>query len=277
MREERLKILERIAQLEKAGKFDAEVEPEFAYQSLDSRRLDLLRKKFSSKVKTMIAYHAGKRFFEQLLRSGQVVLQEPQGVENLQGFRGGAVVTCNHIHPIDSYGVLMGLKKHFRRGKDGGNHLLIKVVNESNYSFPGKLGFLMRNGETLPVSKEDRPNLKLTVRTFQAAKEYLARGKKILIYPEASMWWNYRKPRPMKKGAFLMAAKFNVPVIPCFYTLQDSEQLDVDGFPVQKLTLHILPMIYPDPKLSVADNVAAMLAENTRLWQETYEKNYCNS
>lgn len=277
MRAERLAILAKIKQYEKEGKFDADVEPEFPYALLDSAKLDLLRRKFSSKVKTFWAYHLGNAFFKGMLKKGQVILREPEGLANLAGFRGGAIVTCNHIHPFDSYGVLLGLKKHFRRGQDGGNHLLVKVVNEANYSFPGVVGFLMRHGETLPVSKEERPNLKLTVRTFQAAKEFLARGKKILIYPEASMWLNYRKPRPLKKGAFHMAAKFNVPIIPCFYTIQDNAKLDADGFPVPEFTLHILPIIYPDPKLSVAENADRMLAANTRLWQEAYEKNYCNS
>lgn len=277
MREERLKTLARIKELEAAGQFDADVEPGFPYQLLDPRKLDLQRKKLSSKIKTMVAYHLGKKFFDNMLRTEQVILKEPRGLENLEGFHGGAVVTCNHINPFDNYGVLLGLKKHFKNGKDGGNQMLIKIVNESNYSFPGLLGFLMRNCGTLPVSKEEQPNLKLTTCTLQATQYYLKRGKKVLIYPEASMWWNYRKPRPMKKGAFYMAAKFNAPIIPCFYTLKDNEKLDADGFPVQEFTLNVLPVIYPDPKLSVKENTDAMMAENARLWQETYEKNYCKS
>ena len=35
----------------------------------------------------------------------------------------------------------------------------------------------------------------------------------ILIYPEEEMWFNYRKPRPPKPGAYHYAAKYNVPII----------------------------------------------------------------
>ncbi len=32
------------------------------------------------------------------------------------------------------------------------------------------------------------------------------------------MWWNYRKPKkPLKPGAFKIASRNNVPVIPIFY------------------------------------------------------------
>ena len=38
----------------------------------------------------------------------------------------------------------------------------------------------------------------------------------ILIYPEQSLWWNYKKPKPLKIGAFKFAAMHKVPVIPIF-------------------------------------------------------------
>lgn len=37
-----------------------------------------------------------------------------------------------------------------------------------------------------------------------------------VVYAEQSMWWNYRNPKPLKKGAFTFAAGSNVPVVPCF-------------------------------------------------------------
>ena len=36
-------------------------------------------------------------------------------------------------------------------------------------------------------------------------KLYPQGGEKVLVYPEQSMWWNYRKPRPLKSGAFKFA------------------------------------------------------------------------
>ena len=49
---------------------------------------------------------------------------------------------------------------------------------------------------------------------------------KILIYPEQSMWYNYRKPKPLKVGAFSFAVKNNVPVLPIFITCEDTENFD---------------------------------------------------
>ena len=60
----------------------------------------------------------------------------------------------------------------------------------------------------------------------------------MLVYPEQSMWWNYRKPKPLKKGAYTFAAKNHVPVLPCFITMEDSDILGDDGFYVQEYTIH---------------------------------------
>lgn len=67
----------------------------------------------------------------------------------------------------------------------------------------------------------------------------LQKGNFVLIYPEQSMWWNYRKPKSLKKGAYTFAARNNVPVLPCFITVEDSDILGNDGFYVQEYTIHI--------------------------------------
>lgn len=78
----------------------------------------------------------------------------------------------------------------------------------------------------------------------------LQKGNFVLIYPEQSMWWNYRKPKPLKKGAYTFAARNNVPVLPCFITVEDSDILGNDGFYVQEYTIHIGKPNYPDPNNS---------------------------
>jgi 1-acyl-sn-glycerol-3-phosphate acyltransferase len=88
------------------------------------------------------------------------------------------------------------------------------------------------------------------------------------------MWWNYRKPRPMKSGAFRFAVKNNVPVIPVFITMEDTDKLDSDGYPVQAYTMNVLPAIYPDEKLSLKENMENIREKNYQIWKETYEKFY---
>ena len=88
------------------------------------------------------------------------------------------------------------------------------------------------------------------------------------------MWYNYRKPRPLQDGAFSLAVRNNVPVVPIFITMQDSNTPDGDGFFVQEYTLNILPAIYPDSALSGAEAKEKMKNENYEAWVRVYESVY---
>ena len=88
------------------------------------------------------------------------------------------------------------------------------------------------------------------------------------------MWWNYRKPRPMQDGAFSLAVRNNVPVVPIFITMENSGIPDGEGFFVQEYTLHILPAVYPDKSLSAREARTKMKDENYNAWVEVYEKTY---
>ena len=109
---------------------------------------------------------------------------------------------------------------------------------------------------------------------LNAVKVLLARGEKILIYPEQAMWWNYRKPRPMKSGAFKFAVKNSVPIIPCFITMEDTKKIGNDGFNVQAYTVWFLPPIYPKKELSDKENTEFLMTENYNKWKELYETVY---
>ena len=108
-----------------------------------------------------------------------------------------------------------------------------------------------------------------------AVNELLKNGESILIYPEQSMWWNYRKPRPYKVGAFKMAYRAKVPVIPTFITMQDDEKkLDENGYPLQRHTLHILPPIYPDFTLGEKLGAEDMKEKAFLACKQKYEEVY---
>ena len=109
---------------------------------------------------------------------------------------------------------------------------------------------------------------------LRAVKVLMERGETILIYPEQSMWWNYRKPKPMQDGAFTLAIRNKVPVVPIFITMEDSDVPDGDGFFVQAYTIHILPAIYPDSSLSSVEAREAMRKENYEAWVRVYEDFY---
>jgi 1-acyl-sn-glycerol-3-phosphate acyltransferase len=103
-----------------------------------------------------------------------------------------------------------------------------------------------------------------------AINTLLKRGETVLIYPEQEMWWNYKKPRPYKVGAFKIAQRAGVPVVPTFITMQDDpERVDGDGCPVQRHTLHIMPAIYPDGLTA-----EEMMQKTYEACKEKYEEVY---
>jgi 1-acyl-sn-glycerol-3-phosphate acyltransferase len=100
--------------------------------------------------------------------------------------------------------------------------MLYKIIREGNYtSFGGFYGYLFRHCNTLPLSS----SLSGMKALLGALKKLFARGEKVLIYPEQSMWYNYRKPKPLKVGAFSFAVKNNVPILPVFITLENTAKL----------------------------------------------------
>ena len=112
------------------------------------------------------------------------------------------------------------------------------------------------------------------VKFIKSFAELLNQGETILIYPEQAMWWNYRKPRPLQDGAFSLAVRNKVPIVPIFITMEDSDVMDGDGFPVQAYTMHILPAIYPNETLSSIAAKKDMKNRNYEAWVKAYEEFY---
>ena len=109
---------------------------------------------------------------------------------------------------------------------------------------------------------------------MKAVDTILQRKDFILIYPEQSMWWNYKKPKPLKDGAFKFAVRNDVPVLPIFITMEDSSIIQDDGFPVQKYTINIEKPIYPDKNLNKKQNINMMRDKNFDVWKNIYENFY---
>lgn len=146
------------------------------------------------------------------------------------------------------------------------------VSQDTNFAMKGFLGFLMRYADEIPVSK-DKDYME---RHFYRTLNNLLVNKKeyILIYPEQEMWFNYRKPRPPKRGAYFYAAKFNVPIISCFVEMRDMDKDDTEEFKRVKYVLHILDPIYPDPEKSERDNSFDMMKKDYEQKKEAYEQIY---
>lgn len=265
--EYRQKVLSRIEEYEKKGLFDRDVEDDPPTDPLQPGTVDYTEKNLTSRIAANFASRLGEHHFEGMLRRGDVILKEIRGRENLEDIKKlGALVTCNHFNAFDNYAVNKAIAPALKS-----KYKLYKIIREGNYtSFGGFYGFLFRHCNTLPLSS----NLSCLKELMAAISVLLGRGEKILIYPEQGMWYNYRKPRPLKVGAFRFAAKNNAPVLPIFITLEDTDRLDGDGLPIQAYTVHILPAIFPDKSIGVRENSIAMCRKNYELWVKTYEEFY---
>ena len=262
---ERLKILEKIKILEKEKKFDVDVENDPPELELFPENIDYLNKKLSSKIKTWFANVMATNFFEKLIKNKQLIIKEIKGIENFLAVKGGAIITSNHFNPFEVYAVWRSIKPHMKGKK------LYRIIKEGNFTNPPPpFKLIMQHCNTLPLSR-NRDTMKLFLKSINTL---LTRGEKILVYPEQSMWWNYRKPRPLKSGAFKFAVSSNVPIIPFFLTMNDSNIIGNDGFPIQEYTINIMPAIYPDKNLSKNENVEMMKDKNYEIWKKTYEEFY---
>ena len=265
--QDRLDVLKKIEILEREGKFDIDAEDDPPTIVLTPENIDYLRTSMTSKIKRIFANKVGEKFLDDLLKNNKLIIKEIKGIENLSKVETGAIVTCNHFNPFDCFTI----EKVFRLSGQAKTKRLHKVIREGNYTnFPGFYGFLFRNCDTLPLSS----NKRTMVEFMKAVDTLLQKGDFILIYPEQSMWWNYRKPKPLKHGAFKMATRNNVPVIPIFITMNDSNIIGDDGFPIQEYTVNISEPIYPDENLPQRENTEEMLNKNFEVWKNIYESFY---
>lgn len=266
--EERVQLLKRVEQFELEGRFDEDTSVDPPAPTLEPDDIDYLREKLSSKwVKTPVAMFLGKLYFKNSAKEKQIIIKDVIGLENLENIETGGIITSNHFNPFEAFAV----EKVFLESSLGKKHKLYAVIREGNYTnFPGLYGFLFKNCNTLPLSSNHQTMKKF----YDAVKTLLNRGDFILIYPEQSMWWNYRKPKPLKDGAYRFACRNNVPIIPFFITTRDSDILDDAGFPILEYYVHIGKPIYKDKNLTDKENIQNMRKENFLVWKKVYEAFY---
>ena len=263
---DRVAVVKKIAEFEREGKFDIDVEDDPPSRQIQPDEIDYLRTRLSAKLKTKVAYLRARHFLNYIKKHHFFIIREIRGIENLKNLQSGAVVTCNHFNAFDSFAMheMYAASGHKKRA-------FFRVIREGNYtSFPGFYGFLMRHFYTLPLSS----NSKTMQKFIKATDQLLQEGNFVLFYPEQSMWWNYRKPKPLKPGAYRFSVKNQVPVVPCFITMRDSDYLGPDGYPVQEYTITVGAPIYPQPSLSYKDNIQYLMDENFAAWKAVYEKEY---
>ena len=262
----RISVLKKIEENERNNFFDTDVEDDPPTITLQAKDIDYLKRNPINRIKTFFVNRYADKQIGNLLGLGHIVIKQVNGIENIKAVNGPAFITSNHFHPFEN----MAIYKVFKDNQPT-KHKFYRIIREGNYTAPPK-GFdlFFKHANTLPLSSS--PD---TMKKFMHALEVLTKKNNyILIYPEQYMWWNYKKPRPFKPGAFKFASKFNVPIIPCFITMADGNKLDNEGFPIQEYTINIMPAIYPDPNLSLKENTITMQKKNEDIWKDLYEKGY---
>ena len=263
---DRVEILHKIEQFEREGRFDEDVEADPPGRVLEPDEIEYIQKSITDKLKAKIAFMIAHRFVNGLIKDKKFIIKEMRGLENFTNLDCGAVITCNHFNAFDSFAIQLTYEASGHKDRS-----FWRVIREGNYtSFPGFYGFLMRHCNTLPLSS----NRKTMKKFIAATNELIQNGNFVLFYPEQSMWWNYRKPKPLKRGAFMFAAKNHAPVLPCFITMKDSDVMGEDGFYVQEYTIHVAKPIFPDESLPYRKQIDDMMQKNYDVWKDIYEKEY---
>lgn len=263
---DRVKILEKIAQFEREGRFDEDVEDDPPGREIQPGEVDYLGAKLTSRIQSKFAFSLARRYLNNIIQNDQLIVKDIIGIENFSNLSSGAIITCNHFNAFDSFAIQLAYEYSGHKKRK-----FYRIIREGNYtSFPGFFGYLMRHCNTLPLSSNPSAMKEFT----RATDTLLKAGHFVLIYPEQSMWWNYRKPKPLKAGGFYLAAKNKLPVLPCFITMKDTKLIGEDGFPIQEYTIHVSAPIYPEEGVRTGINAQKMADENFRIWKEIYEREY---
>lgn len=225
--------------------------------NLDKATIDNLLEEFWKKKKTLsykIKNIIVRKSICKMIKEQNIKIT---GLENLDGINGGAIITSNHFSPADSLPIRAAMKSI--------NKKLYTVVVDTNIAMDGPIGALMNYADTIPVSST---SINYMTKVFKnELKKVLDKKDWVLIYPEEEMWFNYRKPRPPKRGAYYYAVSNNVPIVSCFIEIVDTGIKDTDEFNELQYILHILPAVYPSN-----ENITSKQKEQLMLEQDYNQK-----
>lgn len=133
-----------------------------------------------------------------------------KGRENLKKYKevlkNGAITVANHMYQLDCPCVLLAVRaKHTTR------------IPMFAPNFSTKNNFFLRVVGGIPIPSHEVGWGAL--KKFNAAfDEFHRRGYWFHIFPEAARWDFYKPLRPFRKGAFSMAYKYHMPLVPCAIT-----------------------------------------------------------
>ena len=154
-----------------------------------------------------------------------------EGQENIENLEDGAISVSNHVLFLDC--AMIGLA--FKDKK------IYYTTQEESFKIPfvRKLIKLLR---AIPIPKGIENK-----KYFIKAISNLLKEKNIVhVYPEASLWPYCQKIRNFKNGAFDMAVRNQVPVVPCIFIFREPTGIRKRFKKKKDVTLKILKPVYSD-------------------------------
>lgn len=258
------KVIDNIRKASESGEYNKKVEvddPNLTSEQEKELIKGYMKKqgKISYKINTKIANAILCSVTKMQNKETEIV-----GLKNIENIKTGAIITSNHFNPLDNT-IIQKLVRVL------GKKRLYIVGQATNLAMDGFLGFMMNHSNIIPINKQVGYMKKEFPKIIE---ETLKKKNYILIYPEEEMWFNYRKPRTLKPGAYYYASKNNVPIISCFVEMIDMAENDNSEFYKVKHVLHILPPIYPDSEKTIKENTAIMMEQDYAQKKEAYERAY---
>lgn len=163
-----------------------------------------------------------------------------RGRRNLQAVRGGFVSVSNHVQTLDcgmALRALRGRRTYF-------------VSLEENFALAW-VGGIVRLAGAVPVPRRPRQ----FVQQVRALTQALARGGVVHVYPEGALLPYAEGLRPFATGAFHLAVRAGVPVVPMVIRQAPRRGLGRLLHRRPRLTLTVLPPLWTDPTLPRAQAV----------------------
>lgn len=126
------------------------------------------------------------------------------GKENLEKVKGAKITISNHMHPMDcTMAAMVQAPKQ-----------VYFPTLEENFRIPVING-IIKLLHAIPIPQTIGAKMEF----YQALEELIQENKTIHMYPEGSLWPYYPKLRNLKLGAFQLAVKYQIPIVPIVYKL----------------------------------------------------------
>ena len=175
-------------------------------------------------------------FFLQKFRYGIKIEGKKNLLKNKKILKKGAITVANHVYRWDFLAVLQAVATLKKR------RLWFPAL-AANLNGPDAR--LIRSAGGIPVPEKGMG----AIRKFNEAFNTLVSQKKWLhVFPEYCRWNWYEPIRPFKKGAFSMAHRYNLPVIPMAIHYRPLSGWRKLFFHEPLITISIGEPIFPDQK-----------------------------